>query len=63
MTDLTCIEFVELVTGYLDEALDAETWRRFAEHLPTCEGCRRYLNQHRLVIRTLGDLPAASLAP
>jgi Putative zinc-finger len=33
MTDLNCDELVELVTGYLDGALDGETERRVTDHL------------------------------
>ncbi|MGH8823810.1 MAG: anti-sigma factor family protein [Jiangellaceae bacterium] len=54
MSALTCIEFVELVTAYLDDALDAVTARRFVEHVPTCDGCGRYLDQVRETIRLLG---------
>ncbi len=58
MTDLDCNEFVELVTAFLDGALDAETEGRFAGHLASCDGCDRYLDQFRQTIRMLGDLPA-----
>ena len=33
MADLTCQDFVELVTDYLEGALDEDTGRRFEEHL------------------------------
>lgn len=56
MTDLECAEFVELATGYLDGALDAETELRFVAHLPVCTGCERYLAQVRLTVRMLRRL-------
>ena len=37
MSDLTCAEFVELVTDYL-EALDRETEGRFVLHATLCDG-------------------------
>jgi anti-sigma factor RsiW len=61
VTDLDCDEFVELVTAFLDGALDADTERRVADHLAICEGCERYLQQVRQTIRTLGQLPADGL--
>lgn len=60
---MRCDEFVELVTAYLDGALDAGTQRRFVEHLAGCDGCDRYLEQIRRTIAALGHLPAAGLAP
>ncbi|MGH8823808.1 MAG: anti-sigma factor family protein [Jiangellaceae bacterium] len=63
MNDLHCSEFVELVTAFLDDALDAEDRRRVVEHLALCEGCTQYLDQFRQTIRTLGDLPAEKLSP
>ena len=61
VSDLTCVEFVELVTAFLDGALDPITERRLVDHLPNCVGCERYLDQFRQTIHTLGDLPPQSL--
>ena len=61
MSALTCREFVELVTRYLDGALGADEQARFAEHLEICHGCERYLDQFRVTIATLGSLPAESI--
>lgn len=60
---MNCAEFVELVTAYLEGALDRDTERRFAEHLAACDGCDRYLEQIRATIAELGHLPAGSLEP
>jgi MFS family permease len=62
VSDLSCVEFVELVTAFLDGALDPITERRLVDHLPSCTGCQRYLDQFRLTIETLGDLPPQSLS-
>ena len=61
MSALTCQEFVELVTRYLDGALSADEQVRFAEHLEVCHGCERYLAQFQRTIDTLGHLPAGSI--
>jgi anti-sigma factor RsiW len=58
VTDLNCDELVELVTDYLDGALDAGTDRRVADHLAGCDGCTTYVEQMRRTIATLGSSPA-----
>ncbi|GLZ35111.1 anti-sigma factor [Lentzea sp. NBRC 105346] len=59
---MTCAEFVELVTAFLDGALDEATERAFVDHLAECPGCERYLDQFRLTIAELGELPESSLS-
>jgi anti-sigma factor RsiW len=58
VTGLNCDELVELVTGYLDGALDDETERRVADHLDGCDGCTTYVDQVRQTIATLGSSAA-----
>jgi anti-sigma factor RsiW len=58
-----CKEFVELVTAYLEGALDPATEQRFVKHLAGCDGCDKYLEQIRATIAELGHLPAQRLAP
>jgi anti-sigma factor RsiW len=60
---VTCEQFVELVTAYLEGTLDAGTERRFVEHIAVCDGCERYLDQIRRTVEELGRLPAESLTP
>jgi anti-sigma factor RsiW len=61
--DMTCEALVELVTAYLDGALDRTTEQRFVEHLAGCDGCDRYLDQIRTTADATGDLPGPGLAP
>jgi anti-sigma factor RsiW len=49
--ELACREVVELVTAYLDDALDPTDRERFEEHLVFCDGCENYLEQMRTTIR------------
>jgi anti-sigma factor RsiW len=58
---VSCDELVELVTAYLEGALDAATERRMVAHLDECPGCERYLDQIRETIRALGRLPVTGL--
>jgi anti-sigma factor RsiW len=60
---MNCNEFVELVTAYLDGALDPGTERRFVAHLAECDGCDRYLDQFQTTVTALGDLPGEKLRP
>jgi anti-sigma factor RsiW len=57
VTDLNCDELVELVTGYLDGALDAEMEDRVADHLAGCDGCTTYVEQIKETIATLESSP------
>jgi hypothetical protein len=60
--ELACQEVVELVTAYLDDALDPVDRERFEEHLVFCGGCENYLEQLRTTVRLTGrveeELPA-----
>jgi anti-sigma factor RsiW len=59
---MTCAELVELVTAFLDGALDPETEQRFLEHLAICDGCETYVDQMRQTIAEVGKLPPESLS-
>ena len=61
--DLACQEFVEVVTAYLEGALDRRTRRRFEAHLAACDGCDAYLEQIRMTIAVSGRLRADALTP
>jgi anti-sigma factor RsiW len=49
--ELACQEVVELVTAYLEDALDPGDRERFEEHLVFCDGCDNYLEQMRATVR------------
>jgi anti-sigma factor RsiW len=53
---MDCNELVELVTAYLDGALDPQERRRFEEHVAECDGCATYVEQFRTTIHTVGRL-------
>jgi len=48
---MSCQELVELVTDYLEGALDPDDRARFDAHLDECAGCRAYLAQMRSTLR------------
>jgi anti-sigma factor RsiW len=61
--DLTCQEFVELVTEYLEGTMPPAERARFEAHLTYCDPCVEYLEQMRQTIRSLGRLGEEHLAP
>ena len=61
--NLTCREFVELVTEYLEGTMPAEERARFDAHMAVCPGCQDYLDQMRQTIQATGHLSEESIAP
>jgi predicted anti-sigma-YlaC factor YlaD len=55
--EIDCIDLVELVTGYLEGALDEERRITIEAHLRLCDGCQTYVEQVRETVRVLGHLP------
>ena len=60
---MMCEQFVELVTEYLEDTMDADTRQRFEEHLALCPGCVTYLDQIRDTVRQAGRLQPQDLSP
>jgi anti-sigma factor RsiW len=60
---ISCQELVELVTDYLEGALDPADLRRFDEHIKDCGKCTEYLAQMRATIRVVGALTPGDLSP
>jgi anti-sigma factor RsiW len=63
MDAMDCNELVELVTAFLDDALDPETRARVEAHLADCEGCANYVQQFRQTVRTVGKISDDELDP
>ena len=60
--ELTCVELVELVTDYLEGALDNAERRRFERHIAGCDGCTGYLDEMRTTIALVGRLEVDGLS-
>lgn len=56
VNELTCKEFVEWVTDYLEDRLAPDERKRFDAHLAQCSSCPHYLEQIRQTIQTVGHL-------
>ena len=52
--DMSCREFVELVTEYFDGVLPEADRTRFDEHLRGCPPCVVYLRQMRTTMTAVG---------
>jgi len=63
ISQLTCVELVELITDYIEDCLSPRERARFDEHLQTCEGCATYLEQMRQTIKLTGALREDSIPP
>jgi predicted anti-sigma-YlaC factor YlaD len=55
-TELNCRGVVEVVTDYLEGTLSPMLAQTVERHLESCEGCRRYVEQMRITVRTVGRL-------
>jgi anti-sigma factor RsiW len=59
---IPCVEMVELVTDYLEDALSDRDRRRFETHIARCEHCSAYVGQMRDTLGLLGEIPPESLS-
>ena len=53
---LTCKEFVEVLTDYLEGALDPAERADIERHIVICRGCSNYIEQMRSTIDLLGRM-------
>jgi anti-sigma factor RsiW len=60
--EMTCFEFVELATDYLEDRLSPEDHERFERHVDLCPACQVYMDQLRQTLRALGRIPEESLS-
>jgi predicted anti-sigma-YlaC factor YlaD len=54
--EITCRQFVELVTDYFEGALGPRTLTQVEEHLVMCDWCVTYTQQTRATVSTLHEL-------
>lgn len=58
---IVCQQWVELVTDYLEDALDPRLRQAVDRHLADCPHCREYLAQMRRTIDLSGHLSEADV--
>jgi len=54
--EITCQEFVELVTDYFEGVLSPRSLNLVEEHLVMCDWCVTYADQIRATVASLGEL-------
>jgi predicted anti-sigma-YlaC factor YlaD len=54
--EITCQEFVELITDYFEGALGSPTLSRVEEHLVMCDWCVTYADQMEATVTALREL-------
>ena len=54
--EVTCQQFVELITDYFEAALGPATLSRVEEHLVMCDWCVAYADQMQATVATLAEL-------
>jgi hypothetical protein len=54
--EITCQQFVELVTDYMEGAVAERTLSQVEEHLVMCDWCVTYLEQTEAIINALAAL-------
>jgi predicted anti-sigma-YlaC factor YlaD len=53
---IDCVDFVKVVTSYLERDLNSAEVSLVEEHLNLCDGCGRYLDQMRRTTQLAGLL-------
>ena len=61
--EITCQEFVEMVTDYLEHVLLPEMRAQFEKHAGDCPGCETYLDQIRQTIGMLHQIGEEPVSP
>jgi predicted anti-sigma-YlaC factor YlaD len=62
-SQMRCVELVELVTDWMEDALDDVTLSRLEEHLVICPPCSRYVTQIGQSARLLRTLDTEAPPP
>ena len=58
--EVSCQQFVELITDYFEGAMGARTLNRVEEHLVMCDWCVTYAEQMQQTIAALNGLRSAA---
>ncbi len=59
---MSCSQFVELVTDYLEGRLAPAEAERFDAHMEVCPPCHQYLGQMRATLTALGRIPEETIS-
>ena len=59
---MSCSEFVELVTDYLEGRMSPDEAERFDAHMEVCPPCHFYLDQMRATLDAMGRIPEETIS-
>ena len=59
---MSCSDFVELVTDYLEGRMASADAERFDAHMEVCPPCAWYLDQMRATLTALGHIPEETIS-
>jgi hypothetical protein len=62
-SDVTCREFVEVITDYHELALSTKERIAVEQHLVVCSACTRYDQQLRATVRVAASIELDELGP
>ncbi len=60
---LSCRDLVDLVTDYLEGAMDPATAASFERHAHDCPPCLEHLEQMKLTVRAAGGVSDEAITP
>ncbi len=61
--EISCKQLLELISGYLDDALPGDVRSLVEAHLAGCDGCAMVLDEFRTTIALSGQLTEDELTP
>jgi hypothetical protein len=61
--EIVCVEFVALVTDYMEGALPEDQVDLMEEHLVMCDWCKTYLDQFEATVEAIPDAVGHEPAP
>jgi anti-sigma factor RsiW len=62
-TGIACRDLLELLSGYIDGALDPGTTAAIDAHIAGCDGCTSVLDEFRRTIALTGELREEQVPP
>jgi anti-sigma factor RsiW len=62
-TQIVCRDLLELISGYLDDALPGDVQAAVEAHLAGCDGCTAVLEEFRTTIAMTGMLTEEQVTP
>ena len=56
MSDVTCMDLVENIMGYIDKELDQVTLFELDKHIEICPECKSFIDTYKRMLKLSGNL-------